>query len=287
MAVKSAKPKPVGIKAAIAFLEGRGYQITRDEYQPPDTVHDLGWYDGEKVELGLISDTHLGSKYQQLAHLIRAYNYFKKRGIKDVLHGGDLCDGYRVYRGQEHEVFLHGADAQVDYAVEKYPRVGGITTHIITGNHDESFIKWDGFDLVKAVCKERNDIRYIDRLGGRLLINGLKIDLLHPGGSVPYARSYRGQKVVEQLASETKPNILLIGHYHVTNVLPIYRNILTVNLFCFQSQTPYLKRKGLNPDVGFYILTLWTKTKNDTVRRGIVRVSLEWFPEYKMIPNDF
>ncbi len=264
---------------AVTYLSRRGYTVSRPERVTDTRIQlDLAPLKGEWYAIGVVSDTHLGSKYQQLTHLHAAYALMAERGITTVLHAGDLTDGQRVYRGQEFEIFCHGADAQVQYAIEHYPKYDGITTHLIGGNHDDSHWKLAGVDVCAAVAAERGDIIYHGMHGAYIEIHGVSIYLHHGSRGNSYARSYRSQRMIEQLAPAQKPNIFLMGHYHTQVILPMYRNVYGVQLPCFQSQTPYEKRNGLYPEVGFVILEFAVNNG------GLARVRVETIPFF--VPNE-
>ena len=89
------------------------------------------------------------------------------------------------------------------------------------------------------------------------------------------------QKIIEQFTPANKPNILLLGHYHTSCYLPMYRNVDGFQLHCFQGQTPYLKAKGLSPEIGGLILTI---TEN---KKGTYKVIVDYRRFYKPIINDF
>lgn len=89
---------------------------------------------GRKYRFAVISCTQLCSKYQQISHLYTFYNICKRKGVNTVFHCGDVVDGFKVYRGQEYELFLHSADDQVQYVVDNYPKIAGIETKMILGN---------------------------------------------------------------------------------------------------------------------------------------------------------
>ena len=267
----------------IQELKNRGYFVSR----VPPTVSgktfqaDFTKMAGNKYRFAVVSCSQLCSKYQQLTHLYSFYKLCKKRRIKEVLHCGDLVDGERVYRGHEYELFIHGADAQVDYAVSNYPKFEGIKTRVILGNHDESFYKTAGFNVVKAICHERDDMEYLGDYLAFLEIDGLNVGLMHGAGGVAYSRSYKLQKIIEQFAPEVKPHMLFVGHWHVQAHVPQYRNVEGFMMGAFQSQTPYLTRKGLTPDIGGVIVEVRTDEK------GILSVKTEWVPYYVPIKNDF
>lgn len=62
------------------------------------------------------------------------------------------------------------------------------------------------------------------------------------------------------------PMILLVGHYHQASYLPQYLGIDALLLPCMQSQTAYLRRKSLFPQVGFVILTIDFDERKNTTR---------------------
>jgi len=233
-------------------------------------------------KIGVVSDCHLCSQYQQITLLHEAYKIFKAQGIRDVLHCGDLFEGSgKMHRDQLYEMFLIGGDKCVDYAVKNYPQVEGTKTHIIMGNHDASIFNDSGIDPIARFAEQRKDIDYLGAFSATIEIGKIKIQLMHPDGGVAYARSYKQQKIIEQLATEKKPHILLIGHYHITNILPQYRNVYSILLPCFQIQTPYLRRKGLNPDVGAVILEITPDAK------GLFSIKVENLMFYQPIEGDY
>jgi hypothetical protein len=76
---------------------------------------------------------------------------------------------------------------------------------------------------------------------------------MHPGGGSAYARSYKGQKQVEAFEGGEKPDILVCGHYHVSNYMND-RNIHVLNLPGFQDQTIFARKKNLRMEVGGVIM---------------------------------
>jgi len=267
----------------IEELKTRGYFVSK---VPPAVSgktfkFDLTKLKGNTYQFAVISCTQIGSKYQQLTHLHSFYKLCKKRGIELVLHCGDLVDGSKVYKGQEYELFLHGADAQREYVVENYPKIEGIKTKVILGNHDESFWKTDGYNIVKAICEEREDMEYLGDYLAFVQLAGLKIALMHSAGGVPYARSYKLQKICEQFSPEVKPNALFVGHWHIQCHIPHYRNIEAFSMGAFQSQTPFLTRLGLSPDMGGLICEVRTDSS------GLLGIKTEWIPFYVPVKNDF
>jgi len=260
-------------------LRGKSYEVNLDEVSrqvsiPQEPSRDFRptefQYFKKSYLIGLVSDTHLCSKYQQLTLLYDAYTDFDKRGVDFILHAGDLVDGDGVYRGQDREIFERGIDAQRNYAIANYPKSEGkIKTYIIGGQHDRVFFKNSGYDIIRAVCQERKDLVYRGFYKAQFIIKGLEIGLQHPGGGVSYARSYRMQKIIENMMGfihsipkAKAPVLQLFGHWHIPCHLPSYMGIDAVSLPCFQSQTPYLEQKGLMPVVGYAIAEIFLNKDN-------------------------
>ena len=198
---------------------------------------------------GVVSDTHLCSTHEKLNELWTFYEICRKEGIKVVVHGGDILCGWKIYKGQENEVHTFGVDNQVRYFIKHYPKVEGITTYFITGNHDLAWLQLAGVDIGNIIEKERLDMVYVGQYQGDVDMRGIIVRLHHADKGNAYALSYNAQKIVEQIPSGDKPHIMIFGHYHTSHYF-FYRNIHIINAGCFEGQTLYLIRKGINPTVG-------------------------------------
>jgi predicted phosphodiesterase len=227
-----------------------------------------------EFQFAIVSDTHMGSVYEKLNELKTFYEICRKMGIKDVLHAGDLIQGQRMYPGWEMETNVFGANPQVEYVVKNYPKVAGITTYFILGSHDTCFWKASGIEVGDLISEKRKDLIYLGQYQGDVVLNEIKIRLIHPTGGVPYSLSYRGQKIAEQIPSGQKPHILVLGHLHVAYYFP-YRLIQIIGAGAFQDQTPYLLQKGLQPNVGG-----WTvKVRLAKYRKqSVVAITPSWIP---------
>ena len=234
---------------------------------------------GNKVRFGVVSDTHLGSRYCQVSFLRWFYAYIKSQGAKFVLHSGDLTDGDdHVYRGQVFETCAHGFDEQLEYAVKNYPSC--IPTYFILGNHDSSHFERGGGDIGKALASKRADLHYLGQMGAYVYFNQVKCYLVHCAGSPPYAITYRAQKLVEAFSTENKPNLMVLGHHHQQYQVFI-RNCWCLGGSGFQGQTPFLRRKAVFPVIGGYLIEIETNSK------GVARFKFEFIPLYKPKSNDF
>ena len=80
---------------------------------------------GEPLRFTVFSDTQLGSIKERLDCLEAIYENTVYRGIKLMLHAGDVLDGEDVYRGHRYEVYKHGWDQQRDHFHDTMPRPKG------------------------------------------------------------------------------------------------------------------------------------------------------------------
>jgi predicted phosphodiesterase len=239
---------------AIAAIEAAGGRVIFD--RPRERKIVLDPQTAGHVRFGVVSDTHLGHRNQQISHLRDFYRQAGEWGAEFMLHAGDLVDGQNMHRDQQFELFQHGVDAQAKYAIEHLPKLGRGTAksklqpqYIIGGNHDGSGWNDVGANVLGQLADNRPDIHFLGAPQAVFDHDGLRIMLLHPSGGSPYAKSYRAQKVVEGFAPDEKPHVLLIGHLHYFCHVSI-RNVEAYQLPCFQAQTAYMKAKGLYPDIG-------------------------------------
>jgi predicted phosphodiesterase len=228
----------------------------------------------EEFEFAIISDTHLCSHYEAINELHTFYAICQKMGIKDVVHAGDLIDGGMSHAGWENQIHTHGADRQIGYVAKNYPKIAGINTYFIGGSHDYSFWKKAGVDVGYLITAKRPDLVYLGMVKADVELGGLKVRLIHPSGGAPYSKSYRAQKIAENIVSGDKPHILVVGHLHYS-VFFQYRLMHIFHAGCFQHQTPYLQEKSLLPDVGGWTIKVRTAQYK---KKSVVSITPSWIP---------
>lgn len=279
------------LKATIEDLKEEGYQITEygdsiklcRDIVPEENVFRLNWK-GEKIfRFGSTSDSHLGSKWQQLTYLNEFYDICQSEGIKTVYHSGDITEGVKMRPGHEHDVFLHGSDDQEEYVIANYPKRNGTTTEFITGNHDHSSIKHSGHDIGKRIAEKRKDMKYLGLSNAKVYLTpNCIIELNHPLDGASYALSYAIQKSIDSMTGGEKPNIFLNGHHHKSMYLPVYRNVHAFECGTFEAQTPWMRGKRIAANVGGWIIEIHVDEEGT-----ITRCKGEFIPFYKMIEKDY
>lgn len=276
---------PKVIRQVLGELRESGFRVPEeagevqlDKLAPrKDNLHtdlDLRLLSGEKLRLGVISDTHLCSNEQALEHLHLAYDKMVDEGVERVVHSGDWVDGRGIYRGHDSEVSVNTFERQVDYAVEHYPSRNGVETLGIGGNHDlEGEFGRIGADPVQAIANRRTDITYLGAFSAMVrLPNDAWLHLLHGAGGMSYAYSYKAQKLCEGYQLGRKPAILVPGHWHVQGSFQT-RGVQVLFPGCFQWRSSYMERRALQPAVGFHIVDV--RLGEDS---SIVEYVPRWFP---------
>lgn len=221
--------------------------------------YDLNVRPEESITFGVISDTHFSSKYAQMTYLHEYYNLCKEMGITDIYHAGDITDGECMRPGHTYENYRHGADEHIKEVVKNYPKIDGITTHFICGNHDASFRKLCGMDIGEQIQYRRSDLHYLGRDVATINITDkITMMLKHNWDGTAYAVSYKPQKTIESLVNtQLCPDILVLGHYHKLEYL-YYLGVHCLQSGCFQGATPFTVGKGLRVSLGGWIVTITT-----------------------------
>lgn len=278
----SADVSPRRVRDALNALGHDGYRVGEDaagvvalDKLPPITrgAHRL-LFAGDTVRFGVVSDVHLGSDHERVDELHAAYDMLAELGITTVLNPGDLVCGRGIFPGQDRVIHKHTYEAQVDYATAAYPVRDGITTYIIGGNHDlEGNFGRIGADPVAAVCNRRDDMVHLGAYEATVeLEQGTRIYMLHPKGGSSYALSYKPQKLIESMEGGTKPNVLLLGHYHRRGSFE-WRNVQALLCGTFEGGGELGVRVGLGePAVGFHVVEMTVADDG-----SVVRWRPEWF----------
>jgi hypothetical protein len=223
-----------------------------------------------KVSETWISDTHLCNEAQQLHLINKVYEETARRGIKTVRHFGDISDGDYQNRGEHrYELFRLGLARQLKYIVENWPKVEGVRTVVIDGNHDLTHNRNGGAILGELLAQYRDDIEWVgsehamvhpmDDEGNELKTD---IEMLHPGGGCASSLSYRSQKYIDKMEPGSKPNALGQGHFHQSEFLS-YRNVIALLLPCLTAKSAFAVRQGLENTMGAYFINMYVNSKGE------------------------
>ena len=213
------------------------------------------------VTFAVASDIHFASKLHR-GECLKDFvdTAMNDYGVKLILTPGDIFAGINMYHGQLNEITGWGVEHQLEAGVNGLPKRSGLRYKVIGGNHDESFMKASGSDIISAFANAREDVESYGFYSAMvdLEVPGarrpIKVELHHPDKAGAYALSYHMQKEIEQIPPGMKPQMIFMGHTHQTNHLPDYRGIAGYYCGAFEDQTLFLKRKHASPNVGGWII---------------------------------
>lgn len=153
----------------------------------------------------IISDTHIGSEYENHYFMSNAYNYAINNNIRTVIHLGDLIEG--TVRENRRSLSYDDAKKELERAIN-YVCYYGIETKLLLGNHDFSIInKYAYPSFQNLVYNFFATNRLLSVLGlGRVILdwNGVKIKLNHN----------ISEKLLTYENSDFVSDIDLLGHAH-------------------------------------------------------------------------
>lgn len=273
------------------FKEKRLFQKLRESFTPEEleklakskknTVQETHTvkrnFKGDIITFAHFTDTHIGSKYFSVFDWQAALKECEAQDVQFICHTGDLTEGLSHRAGHVYECTHYGADAQQEYAI-KLLKMTDIPMYIIDGNHDRWFIKAAGVKIVKNICESVNHCTFLGHDTGRVIINGITIDLFHGEDGSSYAFSYRIQKVIESMQGGEKPHVLLVGHTHKQAYFFI-RNIHAISGGALSYQSAWMKSKRMACHSGFWIIKMCVKDKE------IKWLEPRWYPFYKRLDS--
>jgi len=92
-------------------------------------------FTGDRVKFGIISDTHIGSRYTNPDNIFAAIDEMKKEKVDFIVHPGDITEGMMGRPGDIYEMTHIGYKAQRDESIRIFSKVE-VPLYMISGNHD-------------------------------------------------------------------------------------------------------------------------------------------------------
>lgn len=205
-----------------------------------------------------ISDTRLGSKYQQLSILNDIYLKAYEMGYKNVILCGNISEGlFSVTNTYSDTNFLADTLEQVDYITMYYPQVEGMKTYFITGNRDDKHLKNNKINIGKRISSSREDMLYLGHGSCNIEIDKVNMLVFSPKLEKTYTVSYRIQQQVDSFRSEDKPDILLYGGLLQMEKMT-YRNVKCISVPSVCATTKEMNDKRYANTVGAWYVTIKT-----------------------------
>ena len=213
-----------------------------------------------------ISDTHLCNESQQLHMINKIFLDAYSKGFRDFLHFGDLSDGdYKDRPSHRYELFRLGAQRQANYIADVWPRLPGVRTILISGNHDGTHMANGGVDVCQMVADKRPDILYIGSEQAYYHPEACPLlteEMFHSGGGNSTSLSYKLQKYIEKMEPGIKPNLLGEGHFHQSEFLS-FRNVIAFLVPCMCAKSPFAVRQALENTMGAYYIDAYVNKQGE------------------------
>ena len=266
-----------------AWEDGEPIFTIEKSLVPDRQVYQHAIGETSKFTFMVVSDSHLGSKNEQLTFLHYLYDEAERRGITNIYHCGDISEGFKKSR-DDHMYSLHsiGFDDQADYIIRNYPEREGITTFFITGNHDHFHIQNGGANIGKRISASRKDMQYLGINTAVIqLTPNCKMELFHPQDGSSYALSYSGQKYLDSLSGGDKPHIIFVGHHH-KYISMWYRNVWYFEVPSTHLQSDWEKGKRIRNDSGALVITVEVDSQGT-----LVDCNHSMIPHIKHIKDDW
>lgn len=202
--------------------------------------------------------------------------------VKYLLIAGDIVDGIGVYPNQLRELSVRDIYGQYKLAAKLIKHIPDyIEVIIIPGNHDAPRKALPQPAISNAFLEMLQESRKVYSLGNPCFLSLHKVELLLFHGrslddiistvpNVSYTQPEKAMTLLLQsrhlapvyggktpLSPETRdflviervPDVFHAGHIHTLGHAN-YRGVLIVNSGCWQAQTDYMKRLGVNPTPG-------------------------------------
>ena len=228
-------------------------------------------FSNRHTKIGVISDSHIGSKYFNEALTDKAFQYFKKEKVSGIYHAGDILEGMSGRPGHIYELSDIGLSAQIEKA-SKVLSSTDLPIYGITGNHDAWFMqKADiGADVGQMLEQRVSNFTHLGLNEADVMLHPeIKMKMVHPGKGTSYALSYQGQKLIESFDESEKPQISISGHYHKSLYMNL-RDVHHIEAGTLQAQSGWMRSKNLPAHEGFWLLDIYTNKK------GIDRLKTEF-----------
>lgn len=141
------------------------------------------------------------------------------------------------------------------------------------------WIKVCGSDIVKDICRSRDDLIYLGSDCEDLKIGKLKIRLYHGIKGTSYAKSYKVQKYVDAIPIVERPDIMQTGHTH-NSFYMYYGGVHCFQTSCLQDLTPFEKSNGFSNEKAVWWVDVDIDNKGNVCN---VKQELETFDAKKLV----
>lgn len=233
-------------------------EIVSDETQKIDTG------DSHEFKFIVISDTLIGSKYEQPTILEDIYQKGHEMGYNNVIHCGNLTAGlYSLSNIYSDSCYLNDTMLQVDHIIESYPQINGMKTYFIGGPTDEKHLRQkQKLNIGKRISDSRKDMIFLGYNSSEIDIDKVKMFVMCSKLGKSYTVSYRSQQQVDSFRSEDRPDIFLLGGLLQMEKY-FYRDVEVLSVPSVCATTKEMTDKRYQNTVGAWYVTVRTNSKGE------------------------
>lgn len=212
-------------------------------------------FEGKTLKIAEAGDMHLGSKYFHEDVWDAFVEQANKDDIDMVLLSGDITDGFYPARLDAVLDLLYlGYEQQKSYAVEQLKKIHK-PMFLIAGNHDETYFKQNGSQIVKDICRELPNATYLGVHEADIVVSGIKIKLWHGLDTTSRVVSARLQNLLDGFEEDELPDIIFLAHSH-KHCYIYYRGVHAISGSSICSQSSWMRNTNKKNDTGFNIVTV-------------------------------
>jgi predicted phosphodiesterase len=230
-----------------------------------------------RFKIGIIADTHIGQEKFDEELFKYAGDVFRKAGVKDVYHAGDILEGASGRDGQCFELTHIGFEQQLAYAAELFEKYfKGLQVYGIEGNHDLWYKQKNnaGVSVGRELEARTPNFHYLGEMEADVKLGpNCIMKLFHANDGTAYANSYKMQKLVESFEGGAKPHIAIEGHYHKA-LYQFIRGVHCIDGGTVCGQTGWMRGKKIPAHKGFWLLDI------DLGKKGIKSFGQTFYPAY-------
>jgi len=230
-----------------------------------------------KFKIGVIADTHIGQEKFDEGLFKFAGEMFRKAGVKNVYHAGDILEGASGRDGQCFELTHIGFENQISYAANLFTKYfKKLEVYGIEGNHDLWYKQKNnaGVSVGRVLQERAPNFHYLGEMEADITLGPKCImKLFHANDGTAYANSYKMQKLVESFEGGHKPQIAVEGHYHKV-LYQFTRGVHCIDGGTICGQTGWMRGKKIPAHKGFWIIDI------ETGKKGIISFAPKLYAAY-------
>ena len=229
-----------------------------------DETHKLNTDESREFKFIVISDTLIGSKYEQPTILEDIYQKGHEMGYDNVIHCGNLTAGlYSLDNIYSDSCYLNDTMLQVDQIINTYPHIEGMKTYFIGGPIDEKHLRQkQKINVGKRISEARKDMIFLGYNSCEINIDKVKLFVMCSKLGKTYTVSYRSQQQVDSFRSEDKPDIFLLGGLLQMEKY-FYRDVEVLSVPSVCATSKEMTDKRYQNTVGAWYVTVRTNSKGE------------------------